>query len=437
MNSALLRLVPLWLLLFSLLGCRKIQNPNPDLGREGRTKSFLFFNYKIIPDPGRLGLDNEQSNQGRDPERLFVGQQLHLFAREGTIPYEVLRRFRNETGADVVMTTFHDSIEMYNRLRSGQTCDVMMPTNYIVKRLIEEEMLADVEWDLIPNRSNVEEDFHGLDYDSRGEYTIAYLWTLVGIAYHRDYFDDRPDSWKEFFEPGENVAPFVRNKTAMIPLARENFAAVLLRLGYSPNTEDPKEIDAATLYLREKFSLLKLGTEKELEESFINGTVVMAQLTGADVARMANPDVIFSVPQEGVWKRFDVFAISSKASALKKRLAASFINFMLQPGVAAAVSDHSYHATTLRGARAFVRASIRQSSSYINANEEITYVLDTSGPLEAHIEEVWRDMRSLAQPLITPKERAPASLPTPSGPQPGWSVADEPATVSPTQPAAP
>jgi len=437
MNPFLVRLVPFLLLLLSFAGCRKIQNPNPELGKEGRTESFWFFNYKIIPDPSRVGMDDMQATRKRELEHLYTGRKLHIFVREGTIPYEVLRRFRTETGAEVVMTTFRNSIEMYDRLQAGESYDLLMPTNYIVRRLIDENMLAKVDWSLIPNRANVEKRYHGLAFDPKGEYSITYLWTLVGIAYHRDYFDDRPDSWKEFFEPGKNVAPFVKNKTAMIPQARENFAAVLLRLGYSPNTADAKEVDTATEYLRGKFSQLKLGTEAELDEAFINGTVVMAQLTGSDVAKMGNADVIFSVPEEGAWKRFDVLAISAKSTHANRQLASAFINFMLQPGVAAAISDHSYLATTIGDARAFVLASVLHSSAYINGDDDKTYVLDSSGMLEAHMEAVWRDMRSLAQPLITPSERAPASLPTPSGNPSAWSGEDEPEPESPQPSATP
>ena len=216
---------------------------------------------------------------------------------------------------------------MYTKLSAGDAYDVIVPSDYMIQRLIGEEMLQPIDKSLIPNMEVLTDGVKNLAYDPENEYSVPYFWGTVGLVYNQE---NVPSDLIE--EKGFEIlrdTDYAGN-IYMYDSERDSFMVALKSLGYSMNTQDDAEIEEAYQWLLELDSTMDPAyVTDEVIDSMMNGTKDIAVVYSGDATVILdeNPDMAFTMPKEGTNVWCDAMCIP--ANAENPKLAHEFINYML------------------------------------------------------------------------------------------------------------
>lgn len=351
-----------------------------DEGREG---------YGRDPRPGGNGfLGRRRAGRPKLPGRLgaaFLIAAAHLFAlmpaqpvraAEGTDQgvtinvynwgeyiangtdgsLDINAEFTRRTGIRVNYTTFDSNESLYSKLvGGGADYDVIIPSDYMVSRLIHENMLAELDFSNIPNFRYIDESFRDPDYDPEGRYSVPYTWGVVGLFYNTDYIEEEITSWSSLWD--DRYA----GKILMFDNPRDSFAIAQLLLGQSLNTTEESDwLEAAALLKQQKpmvqaYVMDRIFDKMESEEAWI------APYYSGDAAILVdNSDNIrFVVPREGT--NYFVDAMCIPATSGHKAEAEAYINFLCDPEIAGANMDYVGYSTPETAAKAYMDPEIVES----------------------------------------------------------------------------
>ena len=238
---------------------------------------------------------------------------------------DVIKEFEAETGIKVNYLTFDSNESMYTKLKTGGTSyDVIIPSDYMIAKLISEDMLEPIDFANTPNYQYIDDSFRDQAYDPTNAYSVPYTWGTLGIIYNSTMVDGDIDSWDAMFD--EKYA----GNVLMIRNSRDALAAALLDLGYDINTTDESQI-------REAYELLADAKSKGVYQSFVMDEVfgkmegsnaAIAMYYAGDYLTMLdnNPDLKFVVPKEG--SNWFVDAMCVLKTAQHKEEAEAWINFI-------------------------------------------------------------------------------------------------------------
>jgi len=152
----------------------------------------------------------------------------------------VLKEFEEATGIKVNYTTYATNEELYSKLKSGgASYDVIIPSDYMISRLIKEDMLEPINFDNVPNYENISEEYKDLAFDPDNRYSVPYTWGTVVLIYNSEYVTKTVDSWDILWDED------YKGKIIMFHNSRDAFGIALKRLGYSLNTTDIGELERA------------------------------------------------------------------------------------------------------------------------------------------------------------------------------------------------
>ncbi len=241
------------------------------------------------------------------------------------IDEDLIGQFEEETGIIVNYQTAESNEALYSLLKSGAgDYDVVVPSDYMISQLIEEDMLAELDYRQIPNFSLISERFQNLAYDPQNKYTVPYAWGTVGIIYNTAMLDEPVTSWSAMFDSqyAGNVLMFRNSRDAM--------ATALSYLGYSLNTTSEDE-------LREAFQLLKDAKNRGIYQSFVmdeiyqkmegNNAAIGAYYAGDYLTMLENnEDLAFVVPEEGSNWFMDAMCVLKEAPHYEE--AHAWMNFI-------------------------------------------------------------------------------------------------------------
>ncbi|MGI5919919.1 MAG: ABC transporter substrate-binding protein [Christensenellales bacterium] len=256
------------------------------------------------------------------------------------IEQSVIDRFEDEYGIDVNYIPVTSNEEMYVSLTTeGADYDLVIPSDYLVERLIREDMLRKINFSNIPNIKNIDKKFLNKEYDPTGEYSVPYTWGTVGILYNKTMVTEPVTSWNIMWD--EKYA----GKIYMYNSMRDSIGATLKKLGYSLNTRDESQVREAVEELKKQKPLVKSYGTDELRDSMIGGSGAMWLTYSGDAVycMQQNEDLEFSVPEEGSNLFFDCMVIPK--SAKNPEAAEKFINFLLQPDVAKINTEYIGYST--------------------------------------------------------------------------------------------
>jgi len=258
--------------------------------------------------------------------------------------YDVIEEFEKATGIRVKYVTAESNEVLYSQMKSGAgKYDVIFPSDYMAEKMIAEGMLSKLNYENIPNYKNIKDEFKGLDYDPKEEYTVPYFWGTVGIVYNEKKLtaDDlalvrEGKDWSILWSKN------YPNQVMMFDNPRDAFGIALKQLGYSQNTTNEAEIRAAAdLLAQQKFYYAM----DQFFEMVPSGDLVVAPYYAGDcMSVMAeNPDLKFFVPQCGT----NIFndAMCVPATSQKKELAEKFINFLLTAEAGKANTEYVNYST--------------------------------------------------------------------------------------------
>lgn len=255
---------------------------------------------------------------------------------------EIIKEFEELTGITVHYTTFASNEEMYAKIKSGGAqYDVIIPSDYMIARMANEGMLEKLNFNNIPNFELIDELYTGLEYDVNNEYSVPYMWGVVGLIYNTTMVNGTIDSWDALWD-----AQYSGN-ILMFSNSRDAFGIALQRLGYSLNTTDEKELEEAYKELAKQKDLVQAYVMDEIFNKMEGGEAAIAPYYAGDAITMMdeNPDLAYVVPKEGT--NYFVDAMVIPKGTPNKDAAEMFINFMCEPEISAANAEFIGYSTPI------------------------------------------------------------------------------------------
>lgn len=257
--------------------------------------------------------------------RPFEGQTLHLYNWGEYTGENIIRDFEEETGASVIMENFDSNEQMYIKVANGESYDVLVPSDYMIQRLIQEDLLQKLDHSKLDCMELLTEDVKGLPYDPENEYSVPYFWGTVGIVYDKTKVDI-----KDLEEQGYNI--FLNEKYKgdiyLYDSERDSFMMALKALGYSMNTENEQEINEAYDWLVQCVQTMKpeIVTD-EIIDNMAQGRKALGLIYSGDATYVMaeNENMGFYLPETGTNLWSDAMVIPKNAR--NPELAHAFINY--------------------------------------------------------------------------------------------------------------
>ena len=216
---------------------------------------------------------------------------------------------------------------MYTKLQAGDAYDVIVPSDYMIQRLLGEDMLQSIDKSLIPNMDLLTDGVKNLAYDPDNDYSVPYFWGTVGLVYNKENIPAELIE-EEGFDILKNTD--YAGDIYMYDSERDSFMVALKALGYSMNTQNDAEIEEAYQWLLELNNTMDPAyVTDEVIDNMMNGTKDIAVVYSGDATVILdeNPDMAFTMPKEGTNVWCDAMCIP--ANAENPLLAHEFINYML------------------------------------------------------------------------------------------------------------
>lgn len=272
---------------------------------------------------------------------------------------DVNEEFTRRTGIKVNYTTFDSNESLYSKLvGGGADYDVIIPSDYMVSKLINENMLAELDFSNIPNYRYIDERFRDPEYDPGSRYSVPYTWGVVGLFYNTDYIEEEITSWSALWD--DRYA----GKILMFDNPRDSFAIAQFMLGQSLNTTDENDWTEAAELLKQQRPLVQAYVMDQIFDKMESGEAWMAPYYSGDAAILVeNSDSIaFVVPEEGTNYFVDAMCIPITSS--HKEEAEAYINFLCDPEIAGENMNYVGYSTPESAAKAYMDAEMVESSLY-------------------------------------------------------------------------
>ena len=242
----------------------------------------------------------------------------------------VLEEFEKETGIKVNYTTYETNEDLYNMLKSSNVSyDIVVPSEYLISKLIKENLLQEINYDNIPNYKYINDRFKHLDCDPDSKYTVIYQWGVTAMVYDKTKVKNKPKDWDALWDES------LKGDILMINNSRDAMAIAMQLCGINPSTCTKEDIDKAAAKLREQKPLLKKYVMDQVFTEMETGQSAIAPYYAGDIAMMMeeNEDLDYVLPENGSNLFYDAMCIPTCSK--NKENAEKFINFMQKPEIAA------------------------------------------------------------------------------------------------------
>lgn len=301
--------------------------------------------------------ENEEWYKGSEGTTINVfnwGEYISDTYEDGLI--DVNSEFEKLTGIKVNYVTYESNEDLYPKIKNGgASYDIIVPSDYMIERMIIEKMLLPIDVESIPNYKYISDDYKGMYFDPEDEYSVPYNVGMVGLIYNTKMVTEKPTSWRVMWDEQ------YKGKILMIDNPRDAFAIPQKILGYSLNTTDEKELSDVAQLLIEQKPLLQGYVMDEVFNKMESGEAAMVPYYVGDFILMndVNPDLDFVYPEEGV--NIFVDSICIPKCSQNYDAAIKYINFLLDPEVALSNAFYIGYATPNTG--------VLQSEDYAEMRE--------------------------------------------------------------------
>ena len=273
------------------------------------------------------------------------------------IDENVNQMFEEETGIKVVYDVYPTNEDMFAKLSSGgSSYDVVVPSDYMVEKMIKEDLVQKIDMSKITNYSKVNDEFKNLFYDVNNEYSVPYLWGTMGIVYNTTMVEEPVTKWADMWNPAYEGNVF------MYDSEREGLMVALKKLGYSMNSKDEAELEEAKQELIAQGPNVLAYVGDEGKGKMENGEAAMMVAWAGDAMLMTktNPDLAYVYPEEGT--NFFVDALAIPKSAENVENAHKYIDFLCRPDIAALNAQYVGYSTPIEEARQLLPDEIKNNS---------------------------------------------------------------------------
>ena len=290
---------------------------------------------------------------------VMNGEKLVVYNWGEYIDPEVLTMFEEETGIDIVYEEFETNEILYPKISSGAIAyDVICPSDYMIQRMIENDLLSEINFDNIPNLKNIGKQYleRSRQFDPENKYSVPYCWGTVGILYNKMMVDEPVDSWSILWDPK------YKDNILMQDSVRDAFGVTLKYLGYSVNSIDLDELTEAKNLLIEQKPLVQAYVIDQVRDKMIGNEAALGVIYSGEAiyTQKENPNLEYVIPKEGsnIW--IDSWVIPKNAE--HKENAEKFINFLCRPDIALMNFEYITYSTPNEAARELIEdESIRNS----------------------------------------------------------------------------
>lgn len=310
--------------------------------------------------------ENEEFYKGSEGTTINVfnwGEYISDTYEDGLL--DVNAEFEKLTGIKVNYVTYESNEDMYPKIKNGgASYDIIIPSDYMIERMIAEDMLLTVDVDKIPNYKYIAEEYRNMYFDPQDEYSVPYNVGMVGLIYNSKMVEEKPTSWTALWD--ERYA----GKILMIDNPRDAFAVAQKILGYSLNSTDEKELSDVAQLLVEQKPLLQGYVMDEIFNKMESGEAAMVPYYVGDFVLMqqVNPDLNFVYPEEGV--NIFVDSICIPKCAQNYDAAIKYINFLLDPEIALSNAYYIGYATPNTGVLEHPDYAEMSENEYLYPSEE-------------------------------------------------------------------
>lgn len=283
----------------------------------------------------------------------FVGcnknysEEISFFNYGENIDEETIKEFEKQYGIKVNVETFDDMETMYQKVsNSGVKYDVILVSDALMPRMIKNNLVQELNKDNIPNISQMDEDYLNLDIDPGNKYSVPYMFGTVGLIYNKDVVKEDVDSWDILWDEK------YKNRIFMFDTYRDTLGVALKKLGYSLNSENPKEIEEAKELLLEQRKLVDpvYGVDNGTTMIPAGESDINMIWSGEGLNLQAeNPNLVYVVPKEGANFWIDSLCIPSNAKNVSG--AEKFINFVSDKESALRIADEIGYTTPNKEAK--------------------------------------------------------------------------------------
>lgn len=276
---------------------------------------------------GTVGASLSQQHKSAAAVEKYGSNVLKLYLPGEYLGENVISDFEKQYGVRVIVENFDSNEMMYTKLMAGDRYDVIIPSDYMIERLMNEDFLQPLDKSMIPNMENMSDAVLGMSYDPDNTYSIPYFWGSVGLVYNHENVDPaviESEGWEVLRNTDYAGHIYIYDSE------RDSFMMAFKALGYSMNTEDPNEInDAYEWLLQMNNTMSPVYVTDEVIDGMMNGYKDIAVVYSGDAAVVLdeNEDMSFYMPSQGTNIWCDAMVIPQNAE--NPKLAHEFINYML------------------------------------------------------------------------------------------------------------
>ena len=276
---------------------------------------------------GTVGARLSQQHKSAAAVEKYGSNVLKLYLPGEYLGENVISDFEKQYGVRVIVENFDSNEMMYTKLMAGDRYDVIIPSDYMIERLMNENFLQPLDKSMIPNMENMSDAVLGMSYDPDNTYSIPYFWGSVGLVYNHENVDPaviESEGWEVLRNTDYAGHIYIYDSE------RDSFMMAFKALGYSMNTEDPDEINAAYEWLLQMNNTMSpVYVTDEVIDGMMNGYKDIAVVYSGDAAVVLdeNEDMSFYMPSQGTNIWCDAMVIPQNAE--NPKLAHEFINYML------------------------------------------------------------------------------------------------------------
>ena len=276
---------------------------------------------------GTVGASLSQQHKSATAVEKYGSNVLKLYLPGEYLGENVISDFEKQYGVRVIVENFDSNEMMYTKLMAGDRYDVIIPSDYMIERLMNEDFLQPLDKSMIPNMENMSDAVLGMSYDPDNTYSIPYFWGSVGLVYNHENVDPaviESEGWEVLRNTDYAGHIYIYDSE------RDSFMMAFKALGYSMNTEDPNEInDAYEWLLQMNNTMSPVYVTDEVIDGMMNGYKDIAVVYSGDAAVVLdeNEDMSFYMPSQGTNIWCDAMVIPQNAE--NPKLAHEFINYML------------------------------------------------------------------------------------------------------------
>lgn len=339
--------------------------------------------------------DGDMSSRCGDKSKL--ADKIYLYTWVEYIDPAIKDQFKEECGVEVIETNFDSNETLLATLQAGGIAyDIIVPSDYMVQVLIDEGMLVELDYSVIPNIKNMDPLNVNTYFDPEQKYTVPWFWGTSGFAVDTNIVTEVTDSWSMMFDPN---SPYC-GKISMLDDQRETLGAALMYLGYPINETDPAHLEEAKNLLIAQSKCVKAYDSQTNDDLIISGETVLAHIWTGDAILAGLPDyggregIAYVIPQEGctIWQ--DNMAVP--VGAPNPYTAMVFMNYAQYPEIAAQDAEYVGYGTPNAAAKEFMDPEILADEGIYPPPEvaaRLQWIQDVGPALELY-DRIWTEFKA-------------------------------------------